>query len=409
MNILFLNTTYICGGAEKVANQIMNGMRMRGHQVYEIVSYHKRPEALPEGITALYQGTPMLIFNRLITGNHSNASLTIPYSLHAILRFIKKKRIDVVHLHNAHGNFLGIYDIQKISEFCPIVWTLHDFWALTGHCTYPTSCPDSWKSGCPTCSQLNNYPPLRKDIAAKLLNAKKEAFHTSKIHYTVPSFWMMRQFMQSHLSDQNCICIPNSLDTSLWIPYPKKELRQKYQIPSSKRILAFVAADPSKKLKGMHLLLEALQQLPDPEQYLLLIAGQKNGLDTLEHSRFSIRHFGYLTNQKQMNEFYSLADIVVNPSLYETFGLVNIEAMASGTPVIAFSVCAMDEIIAGSTGWCISDINSESLSQTILSAFSDASLLRKKGIAARAHVRKLFSEEKMLDSFEFIYKNAVAK
>lgn len=407
MNILFLNTTYLCGGAEKITNQIFDGMRARGHQVYEIVSYHKKTEPLKPGMTVLYQGAPMLLMNRLITGNHNNASLSIPYSRHAILHFIKEKHIDVVHLHNAHGNFLGIRDIRAIADVCPVVWTLHDFWPLTGHCASPTDCPALWKEGCQSCPQLQNYPPLRKDIAHQLWKEKYTAFSHPNIHYVTPSFWMLEQVKQSHLKNADCQCIPNSLNTSLWKAYEKKELREKYQLPVSKQILAFVAADPAKKSKGMHLLLDALERLSNPEQYLLLIAGQKTGIQLLENSGFSIRHFGYLTDQKKMNEFYALADILINPSLYETFGLVNIEAMASGTPVIAFSVCAMEEIISSDCGWCIEPENSVKLAQSIENSFSSASDLEQRSRLSRQRVLDYYSETNMLGAYENLYKKVV--
>lgn len=403
MNLLFLNTTYLCGGAEKVTNQIFDGMRKRGHTVYEIVSYHKREEPLPKGVSALYQGAPMLLFNRLITGNHSNASLTIPYSRRVILDFIKKKRIDVVHLHNAHGNFLGIRDIRAIAEVCPVVWTLHDFWAVTGHCTYPTGCPDLWTEGCPSCPQLQNYPPIRKDCAKQLLSEKKGAFQTPRIHYTVPSAWMKQQVAKSHLKESDCTCIPNSLDTGLWTALPKRELRKRYGLPANKHILAFVAADPQKKLKGMHLLLDALEQLPDPRDYLLLIAGRQDDFSAMQSRGFSIRHFGYIADRNKMNEFYSLADLLVNPSVYETFGLVNIEAMSSGTPVAAFSVCAMEEIITPDSGWCIPDVSSSALAQTIRQALADPAELQARAAAARQRVLHAFSEEAMLDAYERLY------
>lgn len=409
MNILFLNTTWLCGGAEKVTNQIFQGMKARGHQVYEIVSYYKRPEPLAEGVSVLYSGKPMLLLNRLMTGNHSNASLTIPYSRKYILRFIRRNHIDLVHLHNAHGNFLGIDDIRAISELCPIVWTLHDFWALTGHCTYPTGCPDLWKEGCSRCPQLQNYPPLRKDRSKQLLNAKKEAFETSRIHYVVPSDWMKQQVENSHLSGQSCACIPNSLDPSLWIPYPRQELLSRYHLPDDKHILAFVAADPQKKLKGMDLLMEALDRIPNPSDYLLLIAGRENDLSQMENLGFSVRHFGYITDQTRMNEFYSLADLLVNPSVYETFGLVNIEAMACETPVIAFSVCAMEEIITPDTGWCLPEISGAALSQAIQEAFSSPEELCSRALAARQRVLERFSEKGMLDAYEALYQKAVSR
>lgn len=409
MNILFLNTTYLCGGAEKVTNQIFDGMRARGHNVYEIVSYHKRPEKLKEGMSVLYGGKGGLILNRLQTKNHSNESIRIPHSRRQILKFIKEKDIEVVHLHNAHGNFLGIDDIRAVSELCPIVWTLHDFWAVTGHCTYPTGCPDLWLEGCRSCPQLGNYPPLRKDHSAKLYKAKEHAFQNPRIHYAVPSLWMERQVRSSLLSGQDIRCIPNSLNIDQWTAYDKQKLREKYQLPGRKKILAFVAADPQKKLKGMDLLLSALSELPDPENYLLLIAGKEGGLDDIEKRGFASRHFGYITDQKTMNEFYALADLLVNPSTYETFGLVNIEAMASGTPVIAFSVCAMEEIIAPDTGWCLPDIDSRLLADQISAAFLNPSDLLQKSKNARAHVLSVYSEAKMLDAYEDLYHEAQQK
>ena len=407
MNILFLNTTYICGGAESVASQILQGMSARGHHVYEIVSYHKRPEPLPGNVSAIYDTKARLLLNRLITHNHGNDSLSIPYSLRRISAFIKDKHIDVIHLHNAHGNFLGIRDIRKLSMLCPVVWTVHDFWPLTGHCASPTGCPDLWKEGCPSCPHLDNYPPLRQNKAAALLKEKEECFNRSSILYTVPSRWMEQQFRQSVIGRQKCICIHNSLDTDLWKPMDKNSLREKYGLPADKHILAFVAADPQKKSKGMDLLLGALEKLPSPEDYLLLIAGREGGLEKIRQCGFAARHFGYISDQEKMNEFYAMADLLVNPSLYETFGLVNIEAMSCGTPVIAFSICAMEEIIAD-TGWCVHSIDSQSLAKAIEKAFSSADVLREKSLASRQRAVLHFSKKQMLDAFETAYKNAMA-
>jgi glycosyltransferase involved in cell wall biosynthesis len=409
MNILFLNTTYLCGGAENITNQIFDGMRAKGHQVYEIVSYYKRAEKLKPGMQVLYSGTPMLLLNRLMTGNHSNASLSVPYSRQTILRFIREKHIDIVHLHNAHGNFLGIRDIRAIADICPIVWTVHDFWPLTGHCASPAGCGELWTSGCITCPHLENYPPLRKDISHRLLEEKAAAFSHPNIHFVAPSQWMLQQLRRSHLKDADARCIPNSLDINAWIPYEKEMLRRKYEIPEGKRILAFVAADPSKKTKGMHLLLEALEKLTDPEQYLLLIAGQTAGLESLTGSRFAVRHFGYLSEQKAMNEFYALADVLINPSLYETFGLVSIEAMASGTPVIAFSICAMEEIIPSHCGWCVEPENSLQLSETIQAAFASRSELKERRIRSRQRVETIYSDVHMLNAYEQLYQEIAKK
>lgn len=407
MNILYLNTTFQCGGAEKVTSQIYEGMKARGHQVYEIVSYDARNSELPDGVHVLYNNVPMKILNRLTTRNRDNNSLYIPYSRHYILQFIKKHQIDLIHLHNPHDSFLGIQDIAAIADVCPVVWTLHDFWAMTGHCTYPHGCNDRWKSGCNTCQQLGNYPAIRTDVAHSQWLAKRQSFTHTNITYTVPSDWMLTQFQASFLKDQPCQRIYNSLNTELWKPLDKAVLRQKYRISTDRKVLAFIAADPTKKLKGMDYLLKALSLLPDPASYLLLIAGQDHPDLHQLNTDFQIQHWGYLNSQEKLNEFYSLADLLVNPSVYETFGLTNVEAMACGTPVAAFPVCTMPELIEKASGWLASNVSSESLANMIQLAFSDYDLLHEKAHHSRQTAEQRFSETYMLDQFEQLYQQLI--
>lgn len=406
MNILYLNTTYQCGGAEKVTSQLFHGMRARGHRVYQIVSYDTRGSSLPPGVHVLYKSRLMRIFNRLITGNHGNKSLHIWYSRWYIRSFIKKHQIDVVHLNNPHDNFLGIRDIADLAGLCPVVWTLHDFWAMTGHCTYPHGCDDRWKTGCSACDCLDNYPALRKDVSRQLFLEKQAAFRKNKIVFTVPSGWMKQQFEASHLRGLACVRIYNSLDTKVWRQLDKQEVRRRYQIDFSGRIIGFIAADPQKKLKGMDYLLEALEKITAPEQYLLLVAGKEsNELNNLK-TKFQIRHLGYLHTQKELNEFYAMADILVNPSVYETFGLTNIEAMACGTPVAAFPVCTMPELIDNSCGWLASEVSASGLAKVMEQALADPGLLKTKGRNSREKAEREFSEETMLQGFEEVYKKA---
>ncbi len=404
MNILYLNTTWQCGGAEKVAAQLFWGMRSRGHQTWQIVSYDTKNSKLPEGVHVIYRSRLMRIFNRLITGNHGNKSLHIWYSRRYIRSFIRRHQIDVVHLHNAHDNFLGIRDIADIASVCPVVWTLHDFWAMTGHCTYPHGCDDRWQEGCRTCECLGSYPALRKDVAGQLFQEKQRTFRKQKIVFTVPSEWMRRQFEGSHLQGLPCVRIYNSLDTGLWQPFEKQEIRKEYQMDFKGNIIGFIAADPEKKLKGMDYLLEALERIPDPERYLLLIAGRESDKLKKLDAGFQVRHFGYLHTQKELNEFYALADLLVNPSVYETFGLTNIEAMACGTPVAAFPVCTMPEIVKEPCGWLAKEVSGQALAEVIKEAFADPGTLKAKGRACREWVEETFSEEKMMRAFEEMYE-----
>lgn len=185
MRILYLNTTYSGGGAEKVTRQIYDGMKKRGHDVYEIVCYNRHGIVEDEHVHVLYNGTVGKVLMRLQTANRANEDLTISYAINYIEQFVKKHKIDLIHLNNPHDSFLGIRDIGKLTEWCPVVWTLHDFWALTGHCAFPFGCDDRWKMGCTACEHLENYPRLRRDVCKNCLNIiavfmqKRDSFYSS--------------------------------------------------------------------------------------------------------------------------------------------------------------------------------------------------------------------------------------
>lgn len=407
MRILYLNTTYSGGGAEKVTRQVCQGMKRRGHEVYEIVCYNRRGTIEEEGVQVLYTSVPGKILQRLQTGNRSNTSLTIPYAVRYICRFIRTHQIDVVHLHNPHDSFLGIRDIQTIQKQCPIVWTLHDFWALTGHCAFPVGCEDRWKEGCIHCEHLNNYPRIRTDVSSRLFQEKEIYLTGQGIHYAVPSEWMKDCFLESYLRKETCSVIYNSLPVSEWKVLEKEHLREKYGMQEGKFVLAFVAADLKIPQKGMARLLEVLKGL-DPDRFSLVMAGKCSEEWKEALQAFEVLDFGYVKEQTKMNEFYALADLLVNPSTYETFGLVNIEAMASGTPVAAFDVCVMPEVISSEAGWLASEISADALRSLICRIEADREGWKKKADACHAYVQEKYEEEKMLDRYEELYQNCQA-
>ncbi len=403
MRILYLNTTYTGGGAERVTRQIYEGMKKRGHEVYEIVCYNRKRKITDPHVHVLYAGVFGKVLQRIQTRNRCNENLTIPYSLFYILRFIKKNRIDVVHLNNPHDSFLGIHDIRTIAEQCPMVWTLHDLWALTGHCAVPLACGDKWKEGCRPCRWLDSYPRLRRDVSGRLYQEKKRAFTKAGIHFVTPSHWMREQVRNSYLKEETCDCIYNSIDPEIWRPLEKDRVRERYGVHTDKLILGFVAADLKNPTKGMTHLLEALQKL-DPEKWFLVIAGVADAQADECIRRFEHREFGYILDQEKMNEFYALADVVVNPSLYETFGLVNLEALASGTPTVAFQICAAPEIVDRKVGWCIEEISGEAIRKTLENIDRNSEKLHQKSRRCHDFVSQKFNEKEMLDKYEQLYR-----
>ena len=162
MRILYLNTTYAGGGAEKVVRQIYQGMQQRGHEVYEIVCYNRRGNIDDPHVHVLYPNNLMKVFMRVQTYNRGNHNKTIPYAISYIRKFVKEHQIELIHLHNPHDNFLGIHDIAALTQLCPVVWTLHDLWALTGHCAFPYGCIEGWAGNVLVASTWNYIQDCEK-------------------------------------------------------------------------------------------------------------------------------------------------------------------------------------------------------------------------------------------------------
>lgn len=400
MNILILNTAFSGGGAEKVTRQLGKIMQDRGHNVYTIVGYNKGP-VLQNGVKIIYDGLAMRILNRLITGNHSNTTQSLKYSLAIIKKYIKKYRIDVVHVNNIHGNYLGINDLEKISKICPIVWTIHDFWSFTGHCAYTYGC-ERWKKMCGNCPHLEVYPAVRRDVTGLLLEDKKNHLCNKGIKFVAPSKWLYQQMKKSIYRSEDISVIYNSLDLNIWKKKEKNAIRNKYGIDGSKIILAFVAASISEPRKGMKYLVDALEKIERPERFLLIVAGNGDMTEIqILKKKFTIINFGYISDEIMMNEFYALADYYVNPSVDDIFGLVNIESLASGTPIIAFDICAIREIVDMQSGIIINKISSEGLKDAIES-------LEKFNIA-EPKLLEQFNQNEMGKQYEILYNRAIAE
>ena len=406
MRILYLNTTYAGGGAEKVVRQIYQGMQQRGHEVYEIVCYNRRGNIDDPHVHVLYPNNLMKVFMRVQTYNRGNHNKTIPYAISYIRKFVKEHQIELIHLHNPHDNFLGIHDIAALTQLCPVVWTLHDLWALTGHCAFPYGCIEGWGRECTGCQHLELYPRLRKDRSKELWKEKKAAFTGKDFHFTVPSQWMKAQVEHSYLKGEFCQVIDNSIDVSLWKPLEKAEVRKKYDLDLAKYVLAFVAADLQVPQKGMKILVETLQKLEHKEKYVLLVAGKGSEKAEELFVGFAVKSFGYISDQRQMNEFLSMADLMVNPSVYETFGLVNIEAMASGTPVLAFDIGVMSEVV-GEHGWCVPEVSADLLKNKIEEILDNKEELEYKTRLCHDYVEMKYDEKMMLDTFEHLYYKVV--
>ena len=159
MKILLLSTCDITGGAARAAFRLHYGLRHIGLQSQMLVQDKKsdgRHVIGPIPIFSKSLGKIRPYLDRLPLKLYPNRKATI-FSVEwipdSILSYIDKINPDVIHLHWICGGFIPIRYLRKIKK--PIVWTLHDMWAITGGCHYAGNC-ERYKESCGRCPQLGS-------------------------------------------------------------------------------------------------------------------------------------------------------------------------------------------------------------------------------------------------------------
>ena len=273
---------------------------------------------------------------------------------------------DLVDIHCLHSGTFSYLSLPALTAGKPAVFTFHDMWPLTGHCHASVGC-DRWKTGCGACPHLDTHPSVRRDATAWEWSLKRWVYGRSKFEIVVPSRWLMERAKESMLKDFPIHFIPHGVDTSVFTPLGKRQCREVLGIPADKHVLLCGMEDMRRPMKGAHLLVEALRELPERlrRECVVLLFGHSSR-QVIERIPMPVIDLGYLEDDGRKAIAYSAADLLVHPSRAETFGLVILESMACGTPVVAFEVGGVPELVRpGLTGYLATPDDPSSLSKGI--------------------------------------------
>ena len=266
---------------------------------------------------------------------------------HATKKFIKwaeNYNPDILWLHNIHGYYLNIEYLFKWIKSRPhmqVKWTLHDCWAFTGHCAHFSyvGC-NRWQGQCHDCMQSKEYPKsILVDNSRRNYIRKKKAFQGVKnMAIITPSQWLADLVKKSFLKEYSIQVCHNSIDRSLFKP-TYSDFRARTGLEEKKIVLGVASAWGERK--GLGDFIQLSNMLPDDYAIVLV------GLDRRQANRLPKCIFSILrTNSvRELAEIYSSADVFVNPSREETFGLTTLEALCCGTPAIVYRNTACEEIV----------------------------------------------------------------
>ncbi len=336
-----------------------------------------------------------------ITDKHGFASRNATKSL---IKIIEKLQPDIIHLHNIHGYYLNINLL-----FCylktigrPIVWTLHDCWAFTGHCAYfdYAEC-NRWKAGCYKCPQKKSYPSSRIIDNSKWNYEKKRELFTSVDNLTLitPSRWLEELVKESYLKKRTIVTINNGIDLSVFYPRVTNEARsiikEKYMI--NKPFVILGVASVWEERKGLKYLLELSQRLNNDYFQVVVVGVNEDQKAKLPDTVIGITK---TNNVDELSELYSAANVFVNPTLEDNFPTTNIEALACATPVITFNTGGSPESIDETCGIVVEKGNIDALIKAVLQVKDDS--INPKACLNRA---RLFDKNDKFADYINVYKN----
>ncbi|MBR2670502.1 MAG: glycosyltransferase [Solobacterium sp.] len=343
-------------------------------------------------------------------GNVRHAAMTFLFDRHGFSNTAETKRMledlrrfqpDLVHLRNLHGYYVDVETLfAGLKEMgVPVVWTLHDCWSMTGHCAhYDSMCCEGWRTGCQDCRYVNHYPVswTKRHTAENYIRKKNTFTSLENLTIVTPSQWLADQVKQSYLKDIDTRVIRNGIDLEVFKP-TENDFRKLFQIED--KFLILCAASVWTHEKGLHDLVQFSRMLREDE-CLAVVGIQDNQKEMFPHSTITITR---TNSQKEMAEMYTAADVLLNPTLEDTFPTVNIEALACGTPVVTYNTGGSPEIPDEKTGIVVKRGSlsglRDALDQLRAHPFSAEDCL------ARA---KQFTYSRMLEEYAELYKEKTA-
>ncbi len=345
MKVLQINSTCGFGSTGRIAVDILNTVCENGGE--GLICYG-RGEA-PAGVPSYKIGSEMLVrIHGVLSRITDRQGFYSTNATKALVRKIEEYDPDIIHLHNIHGYYLDIRVLFDYLKKCgkPIVWTLHDCWAFTGHCAYFTvaGC-DKWKTGCNNCPSKKDYPQsLVVDNSEKNYNEKKELFTgLQNVTLVTPSIWLSELVSESFLKEYPVKVINNGINTDIFKP-TESDFKKRYAIEDKKVYIG--VASVWEERKGLRDLIK-LSTLLNENEKLVVVGLTEEQVSELPDGIIGLKR---TENAKQLAEIYTAADVFLNPTYEDNYPTTNLESICCGTPVVTYNTGGSPESLAGGRG-----------------------------------------------------------
>lgn len=356
MKILQVNT--VCTGASTATISIQLARMVAANGGKSFVAYG-RGDAAPSVESMRIEKKSEFLLHALLSRLTDRQGFFSASATRKFCNFIREYNPDVIHLHNLHGYYLNIKILFEtlVQLDKPVIWTLHDCWALSGHCVYVGDCP-KWRTGCGDCPKTHLYPKALIDQSARNLKQKQLLFTLPEnLTVVTPSDWLAGLVRRSFLSKYPVQVIQNGIDLDIFKP-SKNDFRARYGIKTEDKVALGVAnfRDQNKGLDDFSALVKSI-----PGCRVVLVGLSEKRIASLPEGILGLPR---VNDPTELAKIYSAADVFVNPTYADNFPTVNLEALACGVPVVTYDTGGSAEAI-GNCGAAVSTGDREGLSAAV--------------------------------------------
>ena len=395
--LLQINSCANWGSTGKIAEQINQMAAVQGWETY--IAYGRSVN--PSQSKLIHIGnTPSQAIALIEARLFDNDGLANRIATRRLVKKIKAIKPDIIHLHNLHGYYINykiLFDYLNSSNI-PVVWTLHDCWSFTGHCSHfvGANC-EKWKTQCLECPLKKDYPAsLWLDQSARNYSLKKQLFAANKnIHIVAVSKWLASLVQQSYLKDADVRIINNGIDINTFRPVFTGE-KTKFSILGVSSVWT-----QSKGLYDFYRLREVL----DVSQYDITLVGLRE--EQVKTLPSGIKGVVRTNSVDELAQYYSSADVILSLSYGESMGLTPIEGMACGTPAIVYNNTAQPELITSDTGIVVEQGNINDLCKAIFAIKRNGKQMYSD--ACRERAEKLFHKEDKYQEYVRLFSELIIK
>jgi len=415
VKVVFLSTHDLAGGAGRAAYRLFKGIQETGIDAYmyvlqkdsgdpDVKISHGRLKNVAEPLRRRLDQAPVKI--RYPNGRGLFSPAWLP---ERVRHEIKNSGADIVHIHWIASGFVRIESLEKFD--IPIVWTMHDMWPFTGGCHYDDDC-GRYRQQCSLCPAIGSDND--RDLARSVFRRKLQHWRNLDLTLVSPSKWLAGCAKESALFGERRVeVIPNGIDSAKFFPVEKSVARKLIQAPQDKKIILFGAMNASSdKRKGYDYLIPAMKRLAGDgwaDRACLVIFGAPQGRDSPDFGIPAI-YLGELKDDLSMAVVYSAADVFVAPSVQDNLPNTVMEAIACGTPCVAYDIGGIPDMIEHKkTGYLAKHLDSDGLAAGISWILSDDARRNEISRECRASFLREYDVNLIARRYISLYKDVLTK